>query len=128
MFRAAKWSEVVNHTPFHVAVLSATPPDEDDGEKLEIFPASGEEREKALNHQVLQARLSASKRAFLETAKDEEKLTSKLAEAAENLARGGTLRVGVIVNRVARAAQIAETLCSKAREKILRRAIPLLST
>ena len=37
MFRAAKWSEVVNHTPFHVTVLSATPPGEDDGEKLEIF-------------------------------------------------------------------------------------------
>ena len=83
-----------------------------------MFPASDEERAKALNHEVLQARLTASKRAVLEKAKDEEKLTSKLADAAESLARSGTLRVGVIVNRVARAAQIAETLRSKAREKI----------
>ena len=118
MFRAPKWSEVANHTPFHVTVLSATPPGEDSEEKVDVFPISDEERAKALNHEVLQARLTASKRAVLEKAKDEEKLTSKLAEAAESLARSGTLRVGVIVNRVARAAQIAETLRSKAREKI----------
>jgi CRISPR-associated endonuclease/helicase Cas3 len=118
MFRAPKWSEVTNHTPFHVTVLSATPPGEDGEEKVDMFPSSDEERVKALNHEILQARLTASKRAVLEKAKDEEKLTSKLAEAAESFARIGTLRVGVIVNRVARAAQIAETLRSKAREKI----------
>lgn len=118
MFRAPKWSEVANQTPFHVTVLSATPPGEDSEEKADVFPASDEERAKALNHEVLQARLTASKRAVLEKAKDEEKLTCKLAEAAESLARSGTLRVGVIVNRVARAAQIAETLRSKAREKM----------
>ncbi len=118
MFRTPKWSEVANHTPFHVTVLSATPPGEDGEEKADVFPASDEERAKALNHEVLQARLTASKRAVLEKAKDEEKLTSKLAEAAESLARSGTLRVGVIVNRVAHAAHIAETLRSKAREKI----------
>jgi CRISPR-associated endonuclease/helicase Cas3 len=118
MFRAPKWSEVANHTPFHVTVLSATPPGEDGEEKADVFPASDEERTKALNHEVLQARLTASKRAVLEKAKDEEKLTGKLAEAAESFARIGTLRVGVIVNRVVRAMQIAETLRSKAREKI----------
>lgn len=118
MFRAPKWSEVPNHTPFQAIVLSATPPGEDDEEKAEVFPASDEERAKALNHEVLQARLTSSKRAVLEKTEDEEKLTSKLAEAAESLARSGTLRVGVIVNRVARASQIAETLRSKAREKI----------
>jgi len=118
MFRAPKWSEVANHTPFHVTILSATPPGEDGKEKADVFPATDEERAEALNHEVLQARLTASKRAVLEKAKDEEKLTIKLTEAAENLARNGTLRVGVIVNRVARAAQIAETLRGKAREKI----------
>ena len=116
MFREPKWSEVANATPFHVAVLSATPPGEDGDKKPVVFPACDEERAKALNHEVLQARLTASKRAVLEKANDEEKLTSKLADAAESLARIGTLRVGVIVNRVARAAQIAETLRSKARE------------
>ena len=118
MFRAPKWSEVANHTPFDVIVLSATPPGEDNEEKADVFPASDEERAKALNHEVLQARLTVSKRAVLEKTKDEEKLTSRLAEAAESLARSGTLRVGVIVNRVARAAQIADALRSKARGKI----------
>ena len=118
MFQGSKWSEVANVTPFHVAVLSATPPGEDDGKKADVFPSSGEERTKALDHEVLQARLTASKRAVLEKVMDEKKLTTKLAEAAENFARSGTLRVGVIVNRVARAMQIAEALRSKAHEKI----------
>jgi CRISPR-associated endonuclease/helicase Cas3 len=118
LFRAPKWSEVANQTPFHIAVLSATPPGEGDEEKAVVFPASPDEREKALNHEVLQARLTVSKLAVLDTVKDEEKLVGKLAEAAEKLARGGTQRVGVIVNRVARAAQIAETLRSKSREKV----------
>lgn len=117
MFRAAKWSEVPNTTPFHVAVLSATPPCEEE-EKADVFPASDEERAKALNHPVLQARLAASKRGVLETAKDEEKLTNKLADAAEKFARTGKVRIGVIVNRVARAAEIAESLRANAREKI----------
>jgi len=118
MLRGPKWSEVANGTPFHAAVLSATPPGEDDGEVTDVFPAPDEERTKALDHEVLQARLTASKRAVLEKVKDEEKLTTKLAEAAENLARGGTLRVGVIVNRVARAMRIEEALRSKARRKV----------
>lgn len=123
MFRAPKWSQVPNTTPFHAAVLSATPPGED-VEKADVFPGSDEERSKALDHPVLQARLTASKRAILETAKDEEKLTNRLAEAAEKLARNGTVRVGVIVNRVARATQIAEALRTKAREKIAAGAPP----
>jgi CRISPR-associated endonuclease/helicase Cas3 len=118
MFRSAKWSEVANPTPFHVTVLSATPPGEDDGEKPETFPANEDERAQALNHPVLQARLTASKRAVLEAVKDEGKLKEKIADAAEAFARSGTLRVGVIVNRVARAMEIAATLRTKAREKI----------
>jgi CRISPR-associated endonuclease/helicase Cas3 len=118
MFRKPKWSEVSNPTPFHVAVLSATPPGEDNGEKAELFPASEEERTQALNHQLLIDRLTAAKRAVFEKVKDDEKLAIELAKTAENFARDGTLRVGVIVNRVARATQIAEALRSKAREKI----------
>ncbi len=117
MFRAPKWSEVANHTPFHAAILSATPPGENDEKKADVFPASDDEREKALKHEVLQARLTASKRAVLESAKDEKKLTSKLTDAAEKFAREGTLRVGVIVNRVARAAEIADALRSRSNEK-----------
>jgi CRISPR-associated endonuclease/helicase Cas3 len=118
MFRSAKWAEVENPTPFHVAVLSATPPGEDEGEKSVTFPASEDERTQALNHPVLQARLTATKRAVLETVKDEEKLAGKIADAAEKFARSGTMRVGVIVNRVARAMEIAAALQAKAREKI----------
>jgi CRISPR-associated endonuclease/helicase Cas3 len=118
LFRAPKWSEVANQTPFHVSVLSATPPGEDDGEKSVVFPASPDERQKALNHETLQLRLTASKLAVLETVKDEDTLAGKIAEAAEKLARGGTQRIGVIVNRVARAAQIAEILGSRSREKV----------
>lgn len=118
MFRSAKWSEVTNPTPFHVAVLSATPPGEDDGEGLETFPANADERVQALNHPVLQERLTATKRSVLEKVKDDEKLAEAIAKAAEGFARNGTLRVGVIVNRVARAMQIADALRAKAREKI----------
>lgn len=118
LFRSDKWSKVANPTPFHVAVLSATLPEEDDGQKLETFPASEDDRTQALNHPVLQARLTASKRAVLEAVKDEDKLAEKIAEAAEAFARGGILRIGVIVNRVARAMEIADALRVKAREKI----------
>lgn len=118
MFRSTKWAEVANPTPFHVAVLSATPPGEDDGEKPDAFPADDDERTQALNHPALQARLTATKRAVLEAVKDEEKLTGKIADAAETFARAGTLRVGVIVNRVARAMEIAAVMQAKAREKV----------
>jgi CRISPR-associated endonuclease/helicase Cas3 len=116
MFRSAKWSEAANPTPFHVAVLSATPPGEDDGQELETFPLNENERTQALDHEELQKRLRATKRAVLEPVKDEEKLTEKIASAAEAFARGGTPRVGVIVNRVARAMEIAAALRAKARE------------
>jgi len=118
MFRSERWSEIANPTPFHVAVLSATPPGEDNGDDLETFPANEDERALGLNHQELQKRLRVTKRAILEAVKDEEKLTDKIADAAEGFARVGTLRVGVIVNRVARAMEIAAGLRAKARQKI----------
>ncbi len=110
MFRGPKWSETPNSTPFHVAVLSATPPGEDDEEPVEVFPGNEDERKEALKHHVLQARLTASKRAILISVKDEAALTKHIADAAEKLAADGTLRVGVIVNRVARAAEVADAL------------------
>ncbi len=119
MFRSEKWSEAPNLTPFHVAVLSATPPgDEEGGEKLSVFPTDEDERAKALDHPVLQARLTASKRAELKAVKTEATLAAEIADATEKFARAGTRRVGVIVNRVARAVEIAAILSGKAREKI----------
>lgn len=119
MFRSAKWAAVENPTPFHVAVLSATPPGEDDGEKPDVFPADEDERTKALNHPVLQSRLTAIKRAVLrKPVASEEKLAGEIAAAAESYARDGMMRVGVIVNRVARAMEIAVALKAKAHKKI----------
>lgn len=117
MFREPKWSEIPNTTPFHLAVLSATPPGEDDDEKLEVFPANDDERQKALKHDVLQLRLTASKRAVLVSMKSEAALTRSIVDAAEKLAREGTLRIGVIVNRVARALEITEALRAKANSQ-----------
>jgi CRISPR-associated endonuclease/helicase Cas3 len=126
IFRSAKWSEEPNPTPFHVAVLSATPPGDDEAppgddegeEKLIIFPADEDERTKALNHPVLQARLTATKCAELKSVKTEEKLAREIADAAEQFARAGTMRVGVIVNRVARAAEIEKLLGEIVRKAV----------
>jgi len=48
-FRSSAWAEVVNPTPFQVAVLSATPPEDENGQPLEVFPSAAE-REAALAH------------------------------------------------------------------------------
>lgn len=115
-FRSAKWAEVGSTTPFHVAVLSATPPGEDEGEAPVVFPADEEERSRALDHPVLQSRLTATKRAVLMELKDEAALGESIATAAESFARKGALRVGVIVNRVARAMEIAADLEARSRQ------------
>src|SRR5439155_19808795 len=114
-FRSSKWSEVENPTPFHVTILSATPRSEGEENPLEVFPSEAD-RERALNHPKLQDRLSASKKATLRKVKDEEALAKALVDAAETFARGGRCRVGVIVNRVGRAAEITEKLRGKSRE------------
>jgi CRISPR-associated endonuclease/helicase Cas3 len=108
-FRGRAWSEVSNPTPFHVVVLSATPPAETDGEKLDVFPAESA-RDLALNHPVLQTRLTASKPTVLEKVENEHVLAQRLAERAAEFARNGKRRIGVIVNRVKRAAEVAERL------------------
>jgi CRISPR-associated endonuclease/helicase Cas3 len=115
-FRSAQWAEVETPAPFHVAVLSATPPGEDEGDTPAVFPADEEERSRALEHPVLQARLTATKRAVLKAVKDEGALEEAIARAAESFARNGSKRVGVIVNRVGRAMEIAAALQAKARE------------
>lgn len=83
-----------------------------------MFPSDEAERERALAHPELQKRLTASKRAVLRSAKSEDQLAEAIAAAAAHFARGGAKRVGVIVNRVARAMEIANLLRAKARENI----------
>lgn len=115
-FRSARWAEVENPTPFHVTVLSATPPGGDEADALAVFPADEEERARSLEHPVLQARLRATKRAVLKPVKDEDALAEAIARAAESFARNGSKRVGVIVNRVGRAMKIAAALRGKILE------------
>ncbi len=113
-FRGDKWSESPNPTPFHVTILSATPPAAVDDDPIEIFPAPAQ-RAQAVDHPLLQQRLCASKPAVLEKVPDEPALTNRLAKAAADFARAAKRRIGVIVNRVGRAAAIAGSLRAEAR-------------
>lgn len=114
LFREPKWSEIPNPTPFHVAVLSATPPGQLTEQKTEVFPRDDEERQKSLDHPILQKRLKISKRATLVPVKDEAALVRGIVDAAQQLVKNGTLRVGVMVNRVDRATSIENELKEKA--------------
>jgi len=113
-FRSPAWSEAENPTPFHVAILSATPPGEDDKRVLDVFPAVAE-REAALNSDKLQLRLRASKKADLVAVRDEEALVEGLVAEANDFARNGRRRIAIIVNRVGRAATVAAQLHEAAR-------------
>jgi len=114
-YRSPAWSELPNPSPFHVAILSATPPETEDVADTWLFPAA-EERDQALNHPTLQMRLCASKPASLVKVRDEEALAGHIARHAAAFARNGKCRVGVIVNRVGRAAQAAALLRQEARK------------
>ncbi|MCS7091606.1 MAG: type I-U CRISPR-associated helicase/endonuclease Cas3 [Verrucomicrobiota bacterium] len=114
-FRGEAWCEAPNPTPFHVALLSATPPQAVDDDLLVVFPSS-EERAQALDHPGLQRRLTTSKRAELsEPVEDEAQLVEALACRAQQLATSGHSRVGVIVNRVGRAQKVAQKLMDVAQ-------------
>jgi CRISPR-associated endonuclease/helicase Cas3 len=107
--RFRDWCERPNGTPFAVTILSATPPKLDRGE----VPFPADRRAEALDHPVLQARLRASKPSRLELKKESQFLPA-FAAAAWEFAQSGKKRVGVIVNRVASAAEIADLLRAKA--------------
>lgn len=118
VFRAGRWSEIENLTPFHATVLSATPPTEANEEALDVFPSEAA-RERALSDDRLQLRLRASKNGVLRKVRDEESLTAEFVSAAADFVRRGNRRIGIIVNRVARAIEIASMLRSKAERESL---------
>jgi CRISPR-associated endonuclease/helicase Cas3 len=111
-FRSSKWSEIENPTPFHATVLSATPPDEANGEPLEVFPGESH-REQALTSDTLQRRLRVSKKALLKVCREAE-LSKDIAAAATGFVREGKQRVGIIVNRVGKALEVAKRLRTEA--------------
>ena len=116
-FRSSVWTETQKPTPFHVAILSATPPEKENERPLDVFPSEAE-REAALAHSILQQRLRASKLARLELVKDGSSLVEQIAQAARQFARSGCHRVGVIVNRVGHARAVAARLREIARTDI----------
>jgi CRISPR-associated endonuclease/helicase Cas3 len=110
-YRGTAWAESPLETPFAFVVLSATPPrgiPED-----AIFP--GTEREQALDHPVLRKRLQASKPAGLievkaASASGDDPLVAEAVKRAQGCVEAGKRRVGVIVNRVRTAQEIAHRL------------------
>jgi CRISPR-associated endonuclease/helicase Cas3 len=112
-YRGEKWAEQPIQTPFAFAMLSATPPA--DISPADIFP--GAEREAALDHPELKKRMTAAKPAELvavpaRRSTGTDPLVEEAAARAEDFAlEQGLQRVGVVVNRVKTASEIAAALC-----------------
>lgn len=118
-YRAEPWAETPIRTPFAFVILSATPPPDIPPES--VFP--GQNREQALDHPVLQQRLSAKKPAELIVVKASTKgagdpLVAVAAKQAEAYLSDGRQRIAIIANRVITAQTVAESLrgalCEKA--------------
>ena len=112
-FRGNRWAREPISTPFHFAALTATPPA--GTSDTECFP--GDHRMSALDHPVLNDRLTAKKLAVLVppvrgTRRDDpDPLVARIqAQAVDWVREGGRQRVAVIVNRVRTARRIAEAL------------------
>lgn len=118
-YRSARWAPLSLENPFEFAFLSATPPD---GSGRRVFP--GEERERALDHPVLRARLDASKpaemvelpRAVKGTRDDP--LVKTACERALEFVSENRKRVAVIVNRIRTAESVAEAIRAEAANQI----------
>lgn len=108
------WSHRQTAAPVQCTVMSATLPEEVGG----VFPEAGE-RERALDHASLRLRIETKKPADLATARKprkkgwtlgpavtDEALVLDAAQRAADLASAGHRRIAVMVNRVARAADI----------------------
>ncbi|MCC7010065.1 MAG: type I-U CRISPR-associated helicase/endonuclease Cas3 [Acidobacteria bacterium] len=110
-YRGSDWTETPLPSPFAFVVMSATPPSE--VPESEVFP--GAERDKALDHDVLRQRLTASKQAELVELKakrsvEADPLVQEAADRAQQFANDGKQRIAVMVNRVATAGHVADLL------------------
>ncbi|MCC6131341.1 MAG: type I-U CRISPR-associated helicase/endonuclease Cas3 [Acidobacteria bacterium] len=113
-YRGQRWAEAPLPVPFAFAVLSATPPAEVPSDA--IFP--GAQRDAALDDPVLHKRLRASKRAALVDVKvtarePDSALIAAAVERATGYIEDGQRRVGVMVNRVRTAEDVASELMAK---------------
>jgi len=112
-YRGKDWAEEPIETPFAFSILSATPPPDIPADA--VFP--GAEREPALDHPVLHARMKASKPATLVSplkAKKSSTVDAVVVEAVnharEYMNGADKKRIAVIVNRVRTAIDIATAL------------------
>jgi CRISPR-associated endonuclease/helicase Cas3 len=108
-YRGSAWAEAPIRAPFAFVLMSATPPE--DIPNNDIFP--GSERERALDHPELGRRLQTSKQAELslvEAGGSNDPLVIEAVRCARNYIEGGRRRVGVMVNRVRTAEEIAQWL------------------
>lgn len=119
-FRGKAWAEAPIVTPFAFSILSATPPS--DIQRDAVFP--GDERKRALDHPILEKRLSARKPAALDVVSTKSKtkpeeadpLVHRAVEKAVSYREAGKRRIAVIVNRVRTAKQIAGVLRAEMKD------------
>lgn len=118
-YRGEQWAEQPIRTPFAFVILSATPPSDmpDDA----VFP--GSEREKALDHPTLRARLRAAKPAELVAVKmpkgsESDPLVEEAVIRAKHYCYNGKHRVAIIVNRVHTAGEITRMLRERVEGKV----------
>lgn len=107
-YRGADWAEAPLPSPFAFVALSATPPADIPSDT--VFPGPG--RAQALDHPILRQRLQASKLAELVEVKSAPKdpLVVETVKRAEAYVKTAKRRVGIIVNRVRTAQEIARAL------------------
>ncbi|MFN2470230.1 MAG: type I-U CRISPR-associated helicase/endonuclease Cas3 [Gaiellaceae bacterium] len=108
-YRDGKWATDAIPTPFGFVVLSATPPAEIPAD--EVFP--GKERSTALDDPELARRLRTSKLAQLVKVRElkgegDDPLVAEAARRAAAYVAAGHRRVGVMLNRVRTAQEVAE--------------------
>ncbi len=118
-YRGGDWAEEPVPNPFRVVVMSATPP----SEVASVFPKVTE-RAAALDHPLLDKRITSSKPAELAVASkpkkptrrspglraEEDELVLDAADRAVRLGAEGCRRIAVMVNRVATARAIQAQL------------------
>lgn len=118
--RYRRWAEhpdSIDSVPFHLTLLSATPPA---GVK-DVFAIGDDDRK----HHILGRRIKASKPAKLAVAQNArgnealERLAERVASEAEQLISDDRRAIGIIVNRVAVARAVYQQLNRKGRDAIL---------
>ena len=128
--RHRRTAEQAIPTPWHVAFMTATPGEPDEGDEWPVFPSPAE-RADALRHDLLDQRRDASKRATLLTIpgdkRDEKALSELVVKRVGELLDAGRRRVAVMLNRVDSATSVSEALAEKFKKDEDKPAIDLLT-